>query len=171
MNFYIYNIEKYGFAVFPVVKDTEMVCDSTVNLTLASEGATTAKSFKKPFDKDYMAKAEKNGTAQYISPDRLVDASPCMFPDNTWFVKNLRHRTFPDSMNALVCEMINAEGTYTVFDSAEWPQYMVYDEETETASPMTEENCNTTDRWKTNFFKNLIIVFKNIGYVLKKLFG
>ena len=167
----VYNIEKYGFAVFPVVMDTEMVCDSTVNLTLASEGATTAKSFKKPFDKDYMAKAEKNGTAKYISPDRLVDASTCMFPDNTWFVKNLRHKTFPDSMNALVCEMINAEGTYTVFDSAEWPQYMVYDEETETASPMTEENCNTTDRWKTNFFKNLIIVFKNIGYVLKKLFG
>ena len=167
----VYNIEKYGFASFPVVKDCEMICDSTVNLTLASEGATTVDSFKKTFSKDYMAKAEQNGTAKYISPDRQVDASTCLFPDSTWFVKNLRHKAFPDSMNALVAEMINAEGTFTVFDSAEWPQYMVFDEETQTASPMTEENCNTTDRWKTNFFKNLIIVFKNLGYIIKKLLG
>ena len=166
----ISSIVKYGNQQCPGIEDSNALSDQLVKVSQASLGAYTCGN-DTYFSESYVKSETAKGNGKYISPDLKINASTCMFPDNTWFVKNLRHKTFPDSMNALVCEMINAEGTYTVFDSAEWPQYMVYDEETETASPMTEENCNTTDRWKTNFFKNLIIVFKNIGYVLKKLFG
>ena len=75
--------------------------------------------------------------------------------------------------NELISYMAS-EGTFTVFEDENWPQYIVYNKEDDTASPMTAENCNTTERWNTSFFDAFKIVFKDFKYVfnlIKSLLG
>ena len=90
---------------------------------------------------------------RYVSPDRQIDASTCLMPERTWFIKNLAHKDFPECVERLFDHIFNEDAT--VFDSEEYPQYMVYDAETETISPMTEENCDTTARYRHTFFEAL----------------
>lgn len=147
-------IAKYGFQSIPVTVDADVVSDAAMTLTDASFGATTA-TLTKGFDGEYMKKAKANGTDKYISPDKRVDASTCVFPETTWFVKNLAHSDFPTCVDNLVFEIVNREN-FTVNDSEEYPRYLVYDPEKNEISPMTEDNMNTTERYNKSFFQALI---------------
>ncbi|MBR0120238.1 MAG: hypothetical protein IJM10_00480 [Clostridia bacterium] len=168
----VYNIEKYGIAMIPVVKEYDVISDGMVELGKSSKGATTVK-INETFNKKYLTQAAEKGTAKYISPDKQVDASTCLFPDTTFFIKNLDHGDFPFVFNELISYMAS-EGTFTVFEDENWPQYIVYNKEDDTASPMTAENSNTTEKWNTSFFDAFKIVFKDFKYVfnlIKSLLG
>lgn len=148
------NIVKYGKQSIPFSKEeSDELSDSIETVENASFGATTAKLLE-TFDDEYISKAVANGTDKFISPDKQIDASTCISPETTWFVKNLEHYTFPESMNILVSQIANNEG-FTVFSDEEFPQYLVYDEETSTISAMTADNMNTTEKWNTTFFEAL----------------
>ncbi|MGN1161983.1 MAG: hypothetical protein ACI4SX_07040, partial [Candidatus Fimenecus sp.] len=96
-----------------------------------------------------------------------IDASTCLSPDTTWFIKNLNHVSFPKCVNGLVSEIVNNKG-FTVNSSAEYPQYLVFNGETKTISPMTAENMNTTERWNVSFFKALSNLFKSVFEMIKQ---
>lgn len=161
------NIVKYGVQLLPLTDNSSQLADGTVTVKESSFGATTSTVTGKLSD-DYIENANKNGTAKYISPDNQIDASTCLFPDTTWFIKNLEHNYFPDSMNALVSEIVNNNG-YTVESDPVYPQFMVYDYDSDTYSPMTADNCNTTDRWDVTFFRALAEFFKNLFQIIKQL--
>ena len=63
---------------------------------------------------------------KYLSPDKKIDASTCLFPETTWFMKNNLHDDFPDDGNRLIKMLVDTQGKATVFDNAEWPQYVEY---------------------------------------------
>lgn len=147
------NIVKYGIQTIPVTKNSDELSDRTVTVRESSFGATVV-SIGEEFSEDYIKNAQLNSKDKYISPDKQIDASTCISPDTTWFIKNMVHDYFPDCVNGLVSEIINNEG-YNVNSSDEYPQYLVFDDETQTISPMTEENLNTTDRWHVTFFEAL----------------
>lgn len=159
----VYNITKYGYQTLPLSEPSDVISDSYVYVSAGSFGATTA-TIKTVFDNDYLAQAEEEGTMKYISPDRQIDASTCLFPDTTWFIKNLPHKTFPENANRLVDAMVNNE-QFTVDSSEDFPQYMVYDGEK--ISPMSDENMNTTQRYENTFFGALRKLFSAIFTILK----
>ncbi len=75
------------------------------------------------FDAAYIAEAQANGTAKYISPDGSCDASTCLFPDNTWFFNGQHHET---GYNDVVFSLLKGILLGTVTDvnsSAAFPQY------------------------------------------------
>ena len=147
------NVTKYGYQTLPVIKDADVLGEDFCTVTKASFGATTA-TIDTVLSDDYIAAAQANGTDRYISPDKQIDASTCVSPDTTWFVKNLKHQTFPTVINPLFNYIINAENP-NVFDNEDFPQYLVYNQQTDTLSPMVPENMNTTERYNPDFFEAL----------------
>lgn len=160
-----YNITKYGMQAVPVTDNSEEISDRYVDVTGASLGAT-AGTIDEDLSADYIAAAKANGTDKYISLDNKIDASTCLYPDQTWFVKNLNHKEFPDEMNLLMAEMINNPG-FSINSNESYPQYLVYDAETGSISPMTAENENTTDKWDVSFWDALRKLFEAIIQLIK----
>lgn len=85
----VYNVVGYGThslaslsALFSIIaSDAETNADCLVPLSSSSLGATHC-GRKETLSDSYIASLE---TTEYLSPDRTVDASTCLFPDTTWF--------------------------------------------------------------------------------------
>lgn len=144
MNFAV--VSKYGWPMNFYCGDSEKLGDMWVSVNYASFGATTGDIYHDLPD-DYLARAAANDTDKYISPDKKVDASTCLFPDTTWFIKGCSHENYPvDAMNILL-RFFDSNGTMTVFTDPASPQYLValtdtFQDGDCDVVPMTEENMN-----------------------------
>ncbi|MBQ8575730.1 MAG: hypothetical protein IJ447_06785 [Clostridia bacterium] len=156
------NVTKYGYQTIPVTEDADSLGEDFCTVTAASLGATTS-TIDTVLSDEYIANAQANGTDKYISPDTQIDASTCVLPDTTWFIKNLDHTTFPPCVNLLFDNIINVDN-YNVFMDEDYPQYLVYDTDDEAMYPMYEGNMSTTDRYNPSFWDSL-------KKVLEFLFG
>lgn len=167
----VYIVAKYGYQLIPISEEGNMISDQTVTVKSASGGADTALMTEK-FSDDYMKKAELNGTAKYISADRQINSSTSVLPEYTWYIKNLIHKDFPDSVESdLFMTLLNSDTYMTVFDDASHPQYMIYNSDTNALEILTAENSETAEEkiWKgdkgesveylTNRFLNAILKF------------
>ena len=134
-------ISKYGFQMVPICESRAEISDQYASVTRSSFGATTGTVYETLPDA-YIAAQAAEGKAKYISPDRLVDASTCLFPDYTWFTKGIRHGDWQDVENQIMYTVITADRQLTTADLP-YTQFIVYNSETDEVSPMTAENCNT----------------------------
>lgn len=163
----ISNITKYGSQTVPMTREADIVSDTRCSVYDSSKGATTARLLE-GFDDEYIENAKLNGTEKYISPDRLIDASTCLFPETTWYVKELDHRDFPFIMNTLIDVIINNDGV-TVDSDENYPRYMIYSKADNTLLPLTADNMNTEVKYETSFFDSLKKLFEFIVNYIKQL--
>ncbi len=154
------NIVKYGYTNVPISANADELADGLVTVRESSFGATTSNT-EGTLPMSYLLKAYMNGTDKYISPDKQIDASTGFSRDTTWYVKNLEHTNFPECINGLVSDIVNNKD-FNINSNPEYPQFMVYDDETSTISPMTEDNMNTTERYETPFITALFKFFKAV---------
>ncbi len=159
------NVTKYGYQTVPVTAEADVISEDICNVTEASMGANTA-TLNTMFDSTYLANAQANGTDKYIAPDKQIDASTCLFPDSTWFVKNLKHKVFPLCINSIFDYIVNVDNA-DVFSNENYPQYLVYDEAGDSIVPMVEENMNTTERYNVSFFDALKKLFECLFVLIK----
>ena len=170
----------YGdYQVPPVTENANELSDNTIILKNTSLGATTAK-YGKTLSASYLRKAKKNGTDKYISPDRMVDASTCLFPDTTWFIWDCPHEIFPDYIFDRMAEFYYADGEMTVFSNPDFPQYLIAhtdpdDSDIGYLEPMNDENAPTINapernvrnvNWKEMIFRFLKAI---LNFLLEKL--
>lgn len=153
----VYVVAKYGKQMVPVIKEADCLGDDTVELTSSSFGATCSK-VNSTLSKDYIASQTEKGLERYLSPDKQVDASTCLFPDKTWFIKDSKHMDFIKAIDELMLTILRFDGDMTVNDNASYPQYMVQIEGT-TIEPMTSDNMGTDSRWNPNLFKAIFNFF------------
>lgn len=153
------NYPKYGpYQVTPICETNDEIGDNSVSLKFGSLGATTAK-YGYTLSDSYIAKAKKNGTDQYISPDKMIDASTSVLPDTTWYIYGSEHRDFPEIIHQFMFKFLKADGNMTVFSDPSAPQFMVYEGEEDngdTLTPMVEENAPELD--------NGIVIFKDVNW-------
>ncbi len=161
------NIVKYGMQSAPVTRNADVLSDGIVEVYEASFGATASLTCE-TLSTEHIMNAVANGKGKYISPDNQIDASTCLSPDTTWFVKNLFHMDFPSCINGLVSDIVNNDN-FTVYSNQEYTQYLVYDDKNNTITPMTTENMLTTVRWNDTIIDAVVkivnfvvILFKNI---------
>ncbi len=138
---------KYGSQMIPVCESADLVSDQIASVYRASFGATTSTVYDKLSD-DYIAQRKEEGLGRYISPDKQIDASTCMFPDYTWFYKGATHSNWTSYEMKIMYDVATADRQLTV-DDFEWGQFIVYDKDTDTAYKMTTENCNT-EAWEAD---------------------
>ena len=115
-------IARYGYSSIPVTSSWQEVSDGVIDTKNASFGATVAL-YGATLDEDIFA-SEKN---EYISPDKTIDASTCLFPEKTWFIKGAKHSNNYDDLDALVDAIIDSEEEMTVNSDSRFPRYLVYD--------------------------------------------
>lgn len=163
------NITKYGYQTYPVTTEADMITDNICSVYDASKGATTA-TLTQGFDDNYIEKAKFDGTYKYISPDLQIDASTCLFPEKTWFVKNIIHKTFPKAVNRLIDAIVNNGSDFTVFSDPELPQYMLYDKDANEITPLVTENMNCDSRYHVTFFEAFKKMWKCIFELIKRKF-
>ncbi len=158
----VFTVAKYGKQALPVsMKEyNSTVSDNTAHLKDSSNGATTVQ-VGETFDENYIKRAKEKGTYKYISPDLQVDASTALFPDRTWFIKDIKHSEFPNSIHAIFTEMLGQEN-FTVFSDPDFPQYMIYNKTLDSLEPMTQENKDTESWSNVTFFEALKVFFKSI---------
>ena len=125
----IYIIAGYNMQRTPIVSAYKNTSDGTVDTEYASLGATCAP-IGEQLPEDYV-QAENNGI-RYISPDRMIDASTCILPENTWFIKDMLHSTTHAGHREFYKILHQSEEQITVFDMEEYPQFMQNDTVNET---------------------------------------
>ena len=172
-------VSKYGFQILPLGDRAGHVADQYTGVACSSFGATTSTMFTR-FDDAYVAQREQQGKGKYISPDRMVDASTCLFPDDTWFTKNISHSDWTYTENALLYTVVTADRQYTA-DEMCVARFTVKDKTTGEIVPMTADNCNT-ETWEVRetapglrgglqklrrYFKALITWFNYLFQYLK----
>ena len=127
----------YGEVIVPVTRDNSRQSDSVILTEAESNGATCAP-LGQTLGDDYVQAVDDGH--DHISPDRVIDASTGIFPDNTWFVKYAHHAVNYDAYSLkLVKEIFYTDG-FDVFTDPEFPQFMVRDPDTNTVSPLTADN-------------------------------
>lgn len=160
-------VAKYDVPVVPVYDGAEALGDFVAETADISFGATCA-DHNKTLSQSYLDSLEDK---RFVSPDKKVDASTCLYPEKTWFLKNLFHTDFPEAGNLLLAAIIDSKGELTVFDDEKFPQYLDYDFEKEELVPVTgldpekpekgsnEERFTVFTRFMTailNFFTRLL---------------
>lgn len=114
-----YMISKYNFPDFPVYEGATALSDGNTTVYRQSFGATCADHGEILSDKYVKSLADK----RYLSPDRKIDASTCLFPETSYFIKNLHHETFPAAINDLAANVMNHEATVS---GGEYAQYLLF---------------------------------------------
>ena len=102
----------------------------------------------------------------------MVDLSTAYAPDRTWVLKNAHHDS-SDTVMPIIKEFLN--GTNQTVDTVtSGTQFMVYDLATNTAAPMTEDNCGDLEFMeiaseKTTPFSILTAFFNFISMLIDVL--
>ncbi len=145
-------ISKYGFQTLPVCETNYLVSDQFASVGRSSFGATTGTIYEDLSD-DYIKARIEGGFGNYISPDNQIDASTCLFPNNTWFIKGSSHSNWSDWEMRLLYEIASSKEQLSISNSC-WPsQFVVYSYTNPengkwgSIETMTTENCDT-ENWE-----------------------
>lgn len=133
-------IAGYGLVNPPIVESYDANGDCTVDTKNSSFGATVAGVFS-TLPQEYIDSRIEAGYGDYISVDKKIDASTCLFPDTTWFIKNKHHDTF--NQVVLLSEFFTQyEGVNANENSRNISRFLVVDPDNiNSVVNMTEDNC------------------------------
>ena len=124
----------YNRQIAPI-NDNLNTSDMVVDTKYASGGATCADYLTAFSDWDFGGKGSytqaKPDGHFHISWDYKIDASTCMFPEQTWFIKNLQHVAYgtyeDDGTCDIVMWLLSMKKQHTVFtDKENYPQFSLY---------------------------------------------
>ena len=118
---------KYGFASFPFFEGSELTGDArgtVTELSLGAKGTVLGETFTEAELEELQAMEDYNEI--YLSPDKKVYAGTCLFPDTTWFSKNMKHDQLV-LIDPIATAFFLSDGTLTVHDDARYPQFHEYD--------------------------------------------
>lgn len=118
-------IAKYNVPMYPVFDASNVQADNTVELSTQSFGATSA-DIGKTLSSAYL-KNVSDENMKYISGDKMVDASTCLFPDNTWFIRDCGHKVWPSDIHRFVEFICRSREDVKVGDVPGYPQFLKVD--------------------------------------------
>lgn len=116
-------VTAYGSPVTPVYDRAYVDGDVVLESELMSAGATIAP-YGKDLGEDYAA-----ADPTKLSPDRKVDASTCLLPDNTWFIKGAPHVpcNYGSDIAKMLFWLMSTDSQPTVTTNELYPQFQYTD--------------------------------------------
>ncbi len=117
---------KYGFASLPFFDGSELTGDARGTVTELSLGARGTV-LGETFTEEELAEitAMEDYDERYLSEDMKVYAGTCLFPETTWFSKNMAHDQL-NLIDPIATEFFLSDGTLTVHDNENYPQFHEY---------------------------------------------
>ena len=152
----VFVIARYGWSSIPATPYYNSQSDGTIDLKYASFGAVCA-DYGETLSDEYLAGAE----AEYVSPDRSFDASACLFPEQTWFIRNLPHSKHNAGIDAFVDRLANADTQETVETLDGYSRFMVNEDGALNQDQGAPAGLSFLDRIKA-FFQRIFDFIKRI---------
>ena len=106
--------------------------DTVIDLKYASFGATAA-----PHGETLSDEQLSTSDGKYISPQKNIDASTCMFPEQTWFIRHMTHGMSPNCLEDFGKILLYSDGQATAETYEDFPRYLYY---SETADALEKDN-------------------------------
>ena len=122
-----YNVQRT-----PLVSLWKSTSDGTVDTKYASLGATCG-NVKEPLDDAYLTNLKNR---DHLSPDNMIDASTCAFPENTWFVRDWLHCNGNSGIDELFNLVMTADEV-NVRSFEKLPQFLEADDDADRVYPVT----------------------------------
>ena len=132
----VYIIAGYNIQRTPLVTAYRKNSDGTDDTDFASVGATCAE-IRGTLGKGYKQKV-KDGH-DHLSKDGVIDASTCALPESTWFIRDMLHATTHAGHKEFYRWLLSGEKQRTVFDSAQYPQFLQNDIKNETFTEVSAD--------------------------------
>ena len=148
-------IAKYGNNLLPVEKNCRVQGDGRIETKALSLGATCS-NITETLSDEYIASHD----SKYISADKKIDASTCLFPESTWFIRDSSHASFSNGIEQFKKTLIRSVEQPTIDNIKEkygYTQFMTYSDENDTVTEVTEPN--PSEKLYTNDFISAIIRF------------
>ncbi len=122
-------VSNYNFQMPPISTASSLTGDQTIETVHTSGYATCA---------DFGKTLPDSVSGKYVSPDQVIDASTCYLPNETWFIKNMKHVGFSNAQNqcAFYAWLMTVDKQVTVHSNADYPQFLLYNDETKVLSPL-----------------------------------
>lgn len=123
-------VSTYGYQLLPVTVSLNDVSNGIDSVKYSSIGAKTADSGEE-IDNFVNCENEKHN---HISPEEDIDASYCILPENTWFIKNVPHGDITAEGKEAGDRPVATFLVWLIFgftqrnirESASYPQFMEY---------------------------------------------
>ena len=169
----IYVTASYGYVGFPATKQAWEQSDCLVETKNESFGATCAL-YGENLGEGYVSAktvcADESHT--HLSTDGQIDASTCLFPEKTWFIKYMKHVGFKNKTQAseLLLWLVTSETELSVQSDERYPQFTQLNNTTGKLSSLTgtEIKHSVTDE-HTSIFSRIVEFFKNLLSLLSNL--
>lgn len=119
----LYVISRYGFSGMFLTPSWKNETDTVIDLKYTSFGATAA------LHGEQLTAADLDGVqAEYISPGKNINASTCMFPEQTWFIRNFTHSYGGSDFDKMIKTLLYADGQANVKTFTDYPRFLCYNE-------------------------------------------
>ncbi len=122
----VYITAAYGLVGFPATDVAFTQGDCLIETHNESFGATVAP-YGTTLGKGYTALGSVCGDTahQHLSADGIVDATTCAFPEQTWFIKHMKHVGFPYGSEAakLLIWLAGTKKAVDVRSNSAYPQF------------------------------------------------
>lgn len=115
----------YGISTVPLSVAHTAQSDFLIDTVYTSIGAVSM-----PFGSrlpEAYTQAVRDGH-DHLSPDGLIDASTCAYPEYTWFIHGMMHFDYPYKAVPFVRWAVAQTKQPTVSDDAQWPQFLLWDD-------------------------------------------
>ncbi|MCM1364295.1 MAG: hypothetical protein NC122_05940 [Faecalibacterium sp.] len=173
----VYIVGAYGYSGIPVSAGSANHTDNLIDTYLMTGNSIVAPYGKTLNDVDYSNDGfctEHN----HVSTDNVIDAGGCFLPEQTWFIKNMRHVEYMVNTRSanLVAWLASSDEKVDVHTSESYPQFMELTVSSGEYKSLTDGVNLDGEDVKTDFlsvFKalikniiNAILKFLNLGLVL-----
>lgn len=149
----LYVIARYGYSGVPLGDIWTANTDTVLNTTAESFGATC-----KAYDYNSGVIISNVAKERYIAPNSAVDASTCLFPDQTWFIRNCKHTQRDDAIVEFAETLLYSDEQATIDTYSEYPQYLLFNAVTsdvvidENKTPVRDSFWATLFNWLRQLF-------------------
>ncbi len=134
----VYIVCQYNMQALPVSVSSDLNNDLLIDVKYASAGAYCA-DLGKTLSSAY--KQAVSDGHNHLSADRVIDASTCMYPENTWFIKDQAHVDYNVGPSTdFIFRLADLERQLTVFDDENYTQFMIYDYDKNSLKPLEAES-------------------------------
>ncbi len=146
----------YNISSIPVTGGGESQSDYLIDTKYMSLGATCTP-FGKTFDRNYNHQKKSCGH-NHLSPDGIIDASTCAFPEYTWFIKNNGHSDFKSGYCAFLEWAVRYKGQPNIRTNPLYPQFMKNDGDS--LSPIAGADAEETRSNEKIIFSSILTLIK-----------